>query len=194
LSEPDLLGALIPVAEALEGLGVRYHVGGSVASSAYGIARASVDVDVVAELRPEHALPLVERLRSDYYVDQGRVGDAILRRRSFNLIHLATMLKIDVFVSKDRPFDRQALERSLPQALEAAEPARRFPFASPEDVVLAKLEWFRSGGETSERQWNDVLGVLRVSAPSLDRSYMRRWAVSLGTADLLERALGEVET
>jgi hypothetical protein len=100
------------------------------------------------------------------------------------------MFMIDVFVSKGRPFDRLAADRARPQAIDEAPDAPRFPVASPEDTVLAKLEWFRLGGETSERQWWDVVGILKVTEDA-DRPYLRLWADSLGVADLLERALAD---
>jgi hypothetical protein len=112
----------------------------------------------------------------------------VAARSSFNLIHLATMFKIDVFVSKGRPFDREAAARARAQAIDETPDAPRFPVASPEDTVLAKLEWFRLGGETSERQWWDAVGVLKVT-PDVDRAYLRHWAAALGVADLLDRAL-----
>ena len=188
---PDLLLALGPVVDAIEALGIRYFVGGSVASSAHGVPRASLDADLVADLGPEHVAPLVARLQEAYYVDEGRARAAVVSRRSFNLIHLATMFKIDVFAMKQRPFDRQALERARPEPLDDAADARRFPVASAEDTVLAKLEWFRAGGEASERQWLDVVGVLKTAWPQVDRVHLQRWALAIGVADLLERALAE---
>lgn len=183
----DLLAALGPVLEALRTLGVRHYVGGSIASSVHGVPRASVDADVVADLEARHAAPLVAALRGAYYVPDERVRDAVARRRSFNVIHLETMVKVDVFVSRDRPFDRRAFERSRPAA---AEGAGDIPVSSAEDTVLAKLEWFRRGGEASERQWSDVVGILRAASAG-DEGYLRRGASELGVADLLERALEE---
>ena len=191
MSPPDLLAALGPVLEAMTALGVRHYVGGSLASSAHGLARASVDADVVAELRPEHAGGLVAALAPAYYVSEERVRDAVARRASFNVIHLDTMLKVDVFVSKGRAFDRRAMGRAQLHRTSAGE--RELPLASAEDTVLAKLEWYRRGGEVSERQWSDVAGILRTSRESLDLSYMRGGAVELGIADLLARAIQETE-
>jgi len=188
---PELLAALGPVVDAFEALEVRYYVGGSVASSAHGAARASLDVDLVADLGLEHVHPLIGRLAAEYYVDEGRARAAVESRRSFNLIHLGTMLKVDVFVSKGRPFDRAALDRARPQALEEGPEPRRFSVASAEDTILAKLEWFRAGGEVSERQWSDVVGVLRTVGTVADQPYLRQWAVALGVADLMEQALAE---
>lgn len=193
MTASDLLSALEPVVRALESLEVRFYVGGSVASSAHGVPRASIDADVIAELRPEHVGALVELLAGAYYVDEERVRAAIVARRSFNVIHLESMFKVDVFVAKGRAFDRQALARARPEALENPPAARRYPVASPEDTVLAKLEWFRAGGEASDRQWADVVGLLRALGASLDHRHLERWSEELGLADLLERARREAE-
>ena len=190
MTESDLVAALRPVADALDALGVRYYLAGSVASSAHGVARASLDADIVAALEADHVAPLIDRLSSAYYIPEDRLRSAVPARSSCNLIHLATMFKIDVFVSKGRPFDREAAERARLLAIDEAPDAPRFPIASPEDTVLAKLEWFRLGGETSERQWWDVVGILRVTE-NADRAYLKRWAGPLGVADLLERALAD---
>ena len=158
MTAPDLLVVLAPVLDALRGLGARHYVGGSIASSAHGVPRASIDADVVAELDPAHAAPLVAALGDGFYVSEERVRDAIARRASFNVIHLETMVKVDVFVSKNRPFDRRAFERARPATTESG---GELPVSSAEDTVLAKLEWYRRSGEVSERQWSDVTGVLR---------------------------------
>lgn len=188
MTESDLVAALRPLAEAFGALGVRYYLGGSIASSAHGIARASLDADVVVALRPHHVDPLVARLADDYYIPVDRLRSAVAAGTSCNFIHLATMFKIDVFVSPGRPFDIEAAARAQEYSIDETADAPRFPVASPEDTVLAKLEWFRRGGETSERQWSDVVGVLRVT-PDVDRTYLEQWAASLGVADLLQRAL-----
>ena len=188
MSEPDLLVALTPVLEAMRRLGVRHYVGGSIASSAHGVPRSSIDADVVAELLPAHAAPLAAALHGAYYVSEQRLEDAIARRATFNAIHLETMVKVDVFVSRDRPFDRRALDRVRPAPLEGG---GEIPVSSPEDTVLAKLEWFRRGGEVSERQWTDVMGLLR-AGENLDTDYLREGARELDVADLLRRALDHV--
>jgi hypothetical protein len=188
MTASDLVAALRPVTEALDAFGVPYYIGGSLASSTHGIARSSLDTDVVVVLEPHHVDPLVARLSSAYYIPVDRLREAAVHKSSCNLIHLATMFKIDLFVSKGRPFDQRALERAQPQALDEGADAFRVPMATAEDTVLAKLEWFRRGGEISERQWWDVIGVLKVNS-DIDRSYLREWGGSLGVTDLLERAL-----
>lgn len=190
MTAPDLLAALGPVLQVLRQLGVRHFVGGSIASSAHGVARASIDGDVVAELAARHVQPLVAALRDAYYVPEERIRDAVARRGAFNLIHLETMLKVDVFVSRDRPFERRAFERSRDAVVEGID-GTTLPVSSAEDTVLAKLEWYRRGGETSERQWGDVRGVLQAGGDALDFAYLRRGALELGVDDLLGRALDE---
>ena len=190
MSGGDLTAALLPVVEALQRLGVGYYVTGSVASSAHGIARASLDVDLVAELTVQETDPLADLLDAAYYTPRGQMRVAAAERRSVNLIHLETMFKIDVFVSKDRPFDREVARRARAQVIDQSPAAPLVLVASAEDTVLAKLEWFRRGGETSERQWWDIVGVLRVN-PAVDTEYMNRWSAELGVADLLVQALAQ---
>jgi hypothetical protein len=186
----DVRAALDPIADALEAIGVAYRVGGSVASSAFGIARTTLDVDLVADLRAVQVADFVARVEAAYYVDADVIYDAIRRRSSFNLIHLATMVKIDVFVLKNRAFDRQAFSRYVDEPVGDGDD-RRFPFTTAEDMVIHKLEWFRAGGETSQRQWADVLGVLRLQGNALDHPYLTQWAAEVGVDDLLGRALAE---
>jgi hypothetical protein len=189
-SRDDLRAALDPVADALEALGVRYRVGGSVASSALGVGRSTLDIDLVADLRPVHIEALVERLAGDYYIDAEMIRDAIARRSSFNLIHLASMMKVDIFILKPREFDQQAFARSIEKQV-GDDPPRRFPLTTAEDIVVHKLEWYRLGGEVAQRQWDDVLGVLRLQGSALDLVHLRHWANELGLDDLLARALAE---
>ena len=190
---PEPIAVTLLVVDVLETLHVPYLIGGSLASAVYGVTRATMDADLVADLRPEHVEPLAAALSGAFYLDLETMHHAVRQRSSFNVIHLATMFKVDVFVSKGRPFDRVQIERRTSQVL-ATEPERTAYVASAEDTILAKLEWFRKGGEVSERQWQDVLNVLKVQHGRLDEGYLAGWASQLGVADLLERAVTEAKT
>ncbi|HEX7602522.1 MAG TPA: hypothetical protein VF316_12990 [Polyangiaceae bacterium] len=175
LAEPLLVVAR--VAAALEALGVRYVVGGSLASSLYGVPRSTQDVDLVAELLDE--------------LDADMIRDAIARRASFNVVHLATMFKADVFIPRLDAWSRGEMTRGVVQNVEAGGTSFTLRVASAEDTLLHKLVWYRLGDEISERQWKDVLGILKIQGASLDDRYLDEWAVSLDVVDLLARARRE---
>jgi hypothetical protein len=178
------------VTQTLEQIGVAYAVGGSLASSLHGVMRSTLDVDIVADMRLEHIAPLVAALAEEFYADDEMMREAIKRHSSFNLIHYETAFKVDIFVCKLRPFDQMQLERRRTSVI-ANDPERSIYVTSPEDTVLAKLEWYRLGGEVSDRQWRDILGVLKTRAGELDLDYLHTWARELKVSDLLERVLQE---
>lgn len=168
MTSPDLIAALRPVVTALEELGVAYMIGGSVASAVHGVARTTIDIDLVADLPLEAAGRLAEALAGDCYVDEGAVVDAVRRRSSFNVIHLDTMLKVDVFVLPERDYERQALARRSEDVLDDG--VRPFPLATAEDTVLHKLHRYRLGDEASDRQWKDAAGALHLTLTGRGRS------------------------
>ncbi|MCE5326154.1 MAG: hypothetical protein LLG01_07030 [Planctomycetaceae bacterium] len=181
--------ALAPLAEALDEFGIPYYVGGSIASSFCGVARSTVDVDVIADLQIDDIGPFARRLAGEYYLVEDTIRRAVRQRESFNLIHLKTMMKVDVFVAGRSIHDRRALARKRVDTFEGS--SKEYNFASPEDVILAKLDWFRKGGQASLQQWKDVLGVLQVQNDALDLLYLSAEARTLGISDLLERACAE---
>jgi len=176
------------VTRAFEQLGVTYAIGGSLASSLHGVMRSTLDVDIVADMHIEHIPPLVAALSKEFYADDEMMRDAIEHQSSFNLIHYATAFKVDVFIQKPRAFDRAQLERRRTSVI-TIDPEQSVYVTSPEDVILSKLEWYRMGGEVSDRQWRDILGVLKTRAGDLDVDYLHKWAKELKVSDLLERAL-----
>jgi hypothetical protein len=184
----EQVAATLQVTQTLESLGIAYVIGGSMASTAHGRIRTTMDVDIVADLKPTHIDPLIQALGAAFYVDAGAAQSAVQRRASFNLIHLETIFKVDIFVAKDRPFDKQQLARREKQAL-GPEPDQTAYVASAEDTILAKLEWYRLGGEVSERQRRDIQGIIEVSGDRLDLDYLRHWANALNVADLLANIL-----
>lgn len=188
----EILDVTLVVAEALENLGVSYVVGGSLASSFHGIPRATIDADIVAALRDVHRSGFVAALSDAFYLDPDTIRRAIERRTSFNVIHLATMFKVDVFVARDDDAAQQQLKRGRPMVVSDA-PERTLRMASAEDTIAHKLYWYALGDEVADRQWSDAIGVLKVAGERLDLAYLRRSAARLGVEDLLRRALEELE-
>jgi hypothetical protein len=187
---PEAVRVLMLVVEAFNRLGIPYLVGGSMASALYGVTRSTIDADMVADINREKAQAMVKTLGEGFYADEKMILDAISHQSSFNLIHLETMFKVDVFVRRERPFDQIQFQRRLEQVF-SIDPEQKAFIATAEDTILAKLEWFRLGGEVSDRQWQDILGILKVQADRLDLDYLQKWAVELGVADLLQRAMKE---
>ncbi|MFA5804785.1 MAG: hypothetical protein WC879_09070 [Melioribacteraceae bacterium] len=191
MNKSDLATILEPVVKTFEELGVLYYVSGSVASSAYGIARATLDVDLVSNLQSHQVNLLVEKLKPVYFIDSEMILDAIKTRSSFNIIHLDSMMKIDVFILIDKPYPQKAFERKRIDTLDDEADSIKMYLCSPEDIILNKLEWYKAGNQVSERQWLDVLGVIKVQGDSLELEYIKLWAKELNVLDLLEKALSE---
>lgn len=187
MNEPVNIEALRPVAQALETLGIEYYIGGSIASSFHGRGRSTADIDIVASLRVNQIPEFVALLEESFYADAEMMDDAVRNQSSFNVIHRKTSYKIDIFLPSSGLFDRSVKKRLVRGQL-PGEPGRDFPIASAEDTILSKLVWYRMGGESSNQQWSDVQGVLKVQGSRLDASYLRSWADDLGVLDLLERA------
>ncbi len=192
MKQPDILAAIEPILNAFEKLKIAYYIGGSVASSAYGIARATIDVDMVADIKLEHTRPLMRMLESSFYIDEEMIINAIRNSTTFNVLHLETMIKADIFIIKDNAYSRKSFQRIRRDTLDDAQESKPVFLAAPEDIILNKIVWFRKGGEVSDRQWSDVMGVLKVQNTLLDMKYLRYWADHLGIDDLLERALNEL--
>lgn len=182
----------LKVTHVFERLGIPYLISGSLASTLYGMVRTTQDSDIVAEMRIEHLQPFVSALQDEFYLDDEMIAEAIQQHSSFNIIHRETMFKVDVFIPQPRPFLQSQLIRSQKQTF-LFETEVSAKFASPEDTILAKLEWYLLGGQVSERQWRDILGILKTRAGVLDLNYLRKWADVLEVNNLLERALEELE-
>jgi hypothetical protein len=182
---------VLGVIDILENLALPYHLGGSVASAIHGVPRQTMDADMVVDLDADRVAPLVALLKDEFYVDSEVAKDAVSRRGSFNAIHLESGFKVDFFVKGDSDFDEAEFNRSeLCQILD--DPPRTASVKSAEDTILRKLQWYRDGGEVSDRQWRDVLGIL-LAVDDLDMGHIEKWAVRLGLQSLLRRALRDAD-
>jgi len=186
------LDVLQQVVSAFVAIEMPYALGGSLASSLLGKPRFTQDADINVPPFPGKEDALVSRFGTDFYVSSAAVKDAVRNRSSFNIIHMPSGFKVDVFICKDRDFDTSLMSRRQAIAL-PDRPGEVMSVVSAEDIILLKLEWFRLGAETSERQWADVLGVLEAQAERLDQEYLDQWAAALNVADLLKRARQQTE-
>lgn len=175
------------VAEMLDDLGIPYALGGSLASSLVGEPRSTVDVDIAVELTALAGASLLERAAAVFYVPLAAARAAIEAHTSFNLVDTAHGLKVDLFVLGDGLLDRRQIERRITVTLPGID--RPISVTSPEDQVLRKLDWYRSGAGASDRQWRDVLGILEVSRDRMDLDDLRSAAVAVDLDALLEQAL-----
>ena len=185
--DDDLVAVVVEVAQALERTGAAYAIGGSFASSLHGLPRATNDVDLVADVRPVHVEALVAELGGDFYIEPDVVRAAVAAGTSFNIIHHRTLFKVDVFVKGTDAFRSVQVARAKAQAVRGAS----LRVLSPEDVILAKLLWYRDGAGVSDRQWRDALDVFAVQGERLDMAYLRAAARDMGLEDLLNRVLSE---
>jgi hypothetical protein len=190
MAEPQEYLVLKQLTDTLDALKIDYAIGGSIASSVYGKVRFTQDADITVAPFGEKAERLHATLKEDFYMSKDAMAQALSDRGSFNVIHLTSAFKIDIFVRKDDDFYRQLFLRrrrvKLDESLD-----HLFDIVSAEDIILLKLQWYKSAGCVSERQWSDVLGVLAVQAHLLDMRYLKDWSEKLGLGEMLQKAIDE---
>ena len=184
------LDVTLHVVAILDDLGIPYVLGGSLASSLLGEPRATADVDMAIRISASQLPPLLAALESDFYVSEEAARDAIARNASFNLVHLESVLKVDLFVLGDDLLDRHQLARRKRVQVRDDPPCELW-IGSAEDQILRKLTWYDAGGRVSDRQWRDVLGIIEVQRDRLDMDSLRALANELGLSELLERGFDE---
>jgi hypothetical protein len=182
--------ALATLAAALDSLRIPYLIGGSLASSAHGVLRATLDVDILAGVSAAHAGALCAALGDGWYADADHIRQALAAGRAFNLIHIASARKFDVFPATSE-FHASELARATRLELDVFGERAIYPVATAEDILLAKLMWYREGGQVSQRQWSDITGLLE-SNQAPDLTYLRNWSRKLGIEELLHRAINGI--
>jgi hypothetical protein len=164
---------------------------GSFASSSHGFPRFTQDADLIAELDRNQVDAFIEAFSREFYVDRGLIEQAITNQTSFNIVHFESSFKVDFFLLRrggyvEEEFSRRVLKQIDPRTNFAAY------VQTAEDALLSKLAWYRQGGEVSQNQWRDAIGIMKVQAGRLDAGYLQKWAEELGISDLWLRARQEV--
>ena len=188
--DADQIDVVLKVVAVFEKSNIAYLIGGSFASSVHGFPRSTHDADLLAFISREQADLIAAELQSEFYADELAIMRAVRSKRHFNVIHIGSGFKVDVFVAKETEFEKAQFERRELKNIGNDSPQEVY-VATAEDTILAKLDWYRRGNEVSDQQWRDIKGVIKVQGDRLDMEYLNRWARELGVSDLLERALVE---
>jgi hypothetical protein len=172
---------LTRVSAALDAAGVEYMLSGSLASSLQGEPRATHDIDLVVDIRAADVSRIVAALSGPtVYLDEQAVAEAVRRRSMFNLLDSASGDKVDFWLLKDEPFDRERFARRL----EVDALGLRLRVSTPEDTILMKLRWAAQAGG-SEKQIDDAFGVYTFQGDALDQAYLDAWAGALDLSGAL---------
>ena len=183
----DPIDLALRIATVFESLNIDYYIGGSVASSIWGESRATLDLDLVADLKTEQISSLLQAIQTDFYVSETAIEQALTNKSSFNLIHFQTNEKIDIFIHSDQPLAQIEMQRR--QQIIVDEEGQKLYLATAEDIILQKLIWYELSNRIGDRQWRDILGVLKVQGKQLDFDYLRQWATQKNLLDLLNEAI-----
>jgi hypothetical protein len=184
------IDVMMKVIATLDNLQIPYAIGGSYASAAHGFARATRDIDLIADMKITQVDEFVRSLENDFYVEREAVLQAINLHRAFNIIHENSFVKVDIFAVQSIGFPASQLSRRILEIF-VDNPENKAYVVTAEDIVLAKLDWYRKGNFVSTQPWQDIKEVIRVQANKLDHQYLKHWAQELGISDLLTRAFDE---
>ncbi|MEJ2628616.1 MAG: hypothetical protein P8078_08685 [bacterium] len=191
MESANILPVLKSFIHVLDNLSISYYIGGSIASSVFGLPRSTMDIDIIADIQASHIPRLKKQLENEFYIDEHMILEAINRLSSFNLVHLETAIKVDVFIPKKDKYYDSAKDRKQKDTLIENDKGSEFYFSSPEDIILNKLKWYEIGNRVSETQRQDVIGVIKVQENSLDKKYLKTWAEKLNVFKLLVDAFND---
>ncbi len=186
-SDIDVIAIFVSI---LEELGIKYALGGSIASSVYGRVRFTQDADITLEPFDDKAESFFEMVKDQFYISKNAMKHALIETASFNIIHLATAFKIDLFIRKNNIFGEQVLKRARNLSL-SGKKEKKFSVVSPEDIILLKLLWYRDSGCSLQKQLEDVTAVFEVQADRLDLNYLKEWGKTLGISELINKFIKE---
>ncbi|MBO1225633.1 MAG: hypothetical protein JYX80_14520 [Candidatus Scalindua sediminis] len=185
MEQSELMGLIIKVFESLK---IPYMITGSQASAYYGEPRFTRDIDVVTELKEEQVDDFSRFFPgNEFYCDKEMIKAEIKRRGQFNIIHSTSGLKIDIILTKATPFSKTEFSRRKPGSVS---PEQEAYFASPEDVIIKKMDFYREGG--SEKHLRDITGILKISSDIIDIDYITKWADSLSLRDIWDAILRRI--
>lgn len=193
LQAVDLLAVMLPIRYTLEDLHVPYYLGGSIARSLHGMQQLAQDIDLVVDLGDQVLPSLFAVLRQHYLFNEDEARKAVRTRTSFPLIHLDSLMKVDVVLPKPEAFE--TFTRQLIRCSPLDERYPPIPLASATEMLLFKVQRYQRGeqartdGMQDDAEWNDILGMLKVQGPDLDLPLLEEWAASLGITDTWQRAL-----
>jgi len=184
----DLIELMAFVTNVFDELSIPHFITGSCASISYGEPRLTNDIDIVADIAPEKIEKLLARFpQEEFYISEDAVKQALAFKNQFNIIHPSSGLKVDVMIRHNSKFDDSRFCRVRNLNITGK---NQIAFASPEDVIIKKMEYFKLGG--SEKHLRDITGILRLSGESIDKNYISEWVRILGLEDIwkaiIERA------
>lgn len=172
----------------LENLKIPYMIGGSVAAIAYGEPRLTLDMDVIVNLNPQQAKALSKALGTEYYSSLESMQEAISDQSHFNIIQSEVGVKVDFYVLGKDEFSLEEFKRRRREAFDENMTA---VFATPEDIIVKKMEWFKTG--ESQKHLDDIKGILKISGSILDLKYIDKWSLKKGLEDIWQKIKNDLQ-
>jgi hypothetical protein len=189
----DLLTVMLPARQAFDEQNLFWYLGGSIASSLHGMQQMAQDIDLVVNLHLQNLPSLLPLLKQHYAFDDDAFQEAIFQRTACSLIHLDTLMKVDLIMAKQGAFETALHPRIASYSLDERSPSLRL--ASAVEMILVKLRRYsqdllsRTDGMRDDAEWNDIVGMLKIQEPTLERDFLEEWARNLKIVEMLRQAL-----